>query len=251
MNSFPKSVTVVIPAFNEEGNLKRLFQFLEETFHQLGYQFPVLLVDDGSEDNTPLIVEDLKQRYDFLTVVRHPHRRGVAEVWKTALSHVKTDWIFWGQADLESDPRSDIPLLLSAWSPGVDGVAGWRQNRQDGKLFTSKIANKVCRSFLGLKIHDMNWIKLVRRDLISPELLDLTTHRYLLAALAGFGHTIIEVPTPWHTRYSGTTKFGKGRLLTSSLDFIKLLSWFIQFKVQAKIKLSVDQLIPIKVDDIH
>jgi hypothetical protein len=57
--------------------------------------------------------------------------------------------------------------------------------------------------------------------------MDVVTHRYLLAVLSGLGYHITEVPTPWFPRYSGATKFGKKRLLTSSLDFIRAFSWFM------------------------
>ncbi|WP_017316205.1 glycosyltransferase family 2 protein [Mastigocladopsis repens] len=221
-----RSITVVIPALNEEGNLKKLLLNLEETFQNLGFTLPVLLIDDGSTDSSPEILADLRQEYDFLKVIRHPQRRGVTGVWKTALEHVKTDWVFWGQADLESDPRTDLPLLVEACVPGVDGVAGWRQKRGDGKIFASKFANLSCRLLFGLKIHDMNWIKLVRRDLLSSLPVEKITHRYLLAVLAAQKYRITEVATPWHPRYSGKSKFGKRRLLTSAIDFVKLWWWF-------------------------
>lgn len=72
----------------------------------------------------------------------------------------------------------------------------------------------------------MNWIKLVRRDLLLTLPVKTITHRYLLAVLAAQGYKVTEVPTPWHPRYSGTTKFGKKRLLTSAIDFVKLWWWF-------------------------
>ncbi len=221
-----RSITLVIPALNEEGNLKILLQKIAETFQDVGFAFPVLVIDDGSTDNSPEILSHLRQKYKFLQVIRHSQRRGVTGVWKTALAHVKTDWILWGQADLESDPRTDIPLLLQACTPGVDAVAGWRQKRGDGKIFASKLANTACRLFFGLKIHDMNWIKLVRRDLLSSLPVEKITHRYLLAVLAAQGYNVTETPTPWHPRHSGKSKFGKKRLLTSALDFARLWWWF-------------------------
>ena len=220
------SITVVIPALNEEGNLERLLCSLEETFQNLGFTLPVLLIDDGSTDNSPQILTSLREKYFFLNIIRHPVRRGVTGVWKTALAHDKTDWIFWGQADLESDFRTDLPLLLEACVPGVDAVAGWRQKRRDGKSFASEVANLSCRLVFGSKIHDMNWIKIVRRDLLSNLPLEQVTHRYLLPILAAQGYHITEVPTPWHPRYSGKTKFGKKRLISAGIDFVKLWLWF-------------------------
>lgn len=224
--SLSHSVTVVIPALNEEGNLEILLLALERTFKNLGFTLPVLLIDDGSTDNSPQILSHLSEQYSFLKVIRHPQNQGVTGVWKTALANVKSDWIFWGQADLESDFQTDLPLLLEACVSGVDGVAGWRQERGDGKVFASAVANSACRLSFGLKIHDMNWIKLVRRDLLTTVPLDVVTHRYLLAVLTGWGYNIKEVPTPWHPRYSGESKFGRGRLISSAIDFSKTWWWF-------------------------
>lgn len=221
-----RSITVVIPALNEEGNLEKLLLTLAETFQNLNFTLPVLLIDDGSTDSSPKILDRLSKQYKFLKVIRHPQQRGVTAVWKTALAQITTDWIFWGQADLESDPRIDIPFLLAACVPGVDAVAGWRQKRGDGKNFASSVANLTCRLVFDLAIHDMNWIKLVRRDLVSSLPIEKITHRYLLAVLAAKGYRITEVPTPWHPRHSGKSKFGKGRFVTSGMDFVKLWWWF-------------------------
>ncbi|MBD2512142.1 glycosyltransferase family 2 protein [Nostoc muscorum FACHB-395] len=220
------SITIVIPCLNEEGNLERLLLNIEEAFKDMGFSLPVLVVDDGSTDNSYQILNKMSEKYDYLSIIRHPYRLGVTGVWKTALDYVRTDWIFWGQADLESDPRTDLPLLLKACVPGVDAVAGWRQKRGDGKILASKLANTICRLLFGLKIHDMNWIKLVRRDLLLTLPVETITHRYLLAVLAAQKYNVIEVPTPWHPRHSGTSKFGKKRLLTSAIDFVKLWWWF-------------------------
>lgn len=220
-----RSVTVVIPCFNEEGNLQRLFLSLERAFQKLEFVLPVLLIDDGSTDNSPQILLDLVERYDFLRIIRHPSRKGVTEVWRTAIANATTDWILWGQADLESDPETDIPLLLNACVPGVDAVAGQRQNRGDGKVLASKLANWVCRQAFDLEIHDMNWIKLVRREQVAKLPLRIVSHRYLLAILAGIGSKVTEVPTPWHPRHSGISKFGRKRFVTSALNFAASWIW--------------------------
>jgi glycosyltransferase involved in cell wall biosynthesis len=221
-----QSITVVIPCLNEEGNIEKLLLNLEETFDNLGFCLPVIVIDDGSTDNSYQILQQMSKKRGYLTIIRHPQRLGVTGVWKTALESVQTDWIFWGQADLESDPRTDIPLLLEACVPGVDAVAGWRQKRGDGKILASRLANTTCRLLFGLKIHDMNWIKLVRRDLLVNLPIETITHRYLLAVLAAQGYNVTETATPWHPRYSGSSKFGKKRLLTSAIDFVKLWWWF-------------------------
>lgn len=221
-----RSVTVVIPSFNEEGNLEKLFLLLERTFQKLKFELPVLLIDDGSTDSSPEVLIGLIEQYAFLRVIRHPSRRGVTEVWRTAIANAHTDWILWGQADLESNPETDIPLLLEACVSGVDAVAGQRLNRGDGKVKASKLANWACQKAFNLEIHDMNWIKLVKREQVAKLPLQIITHRYLLAILAGIGSKVIEVTTPWHPRHSGTSKFGRKRFLISAFNFVTTWLWF-------------------------
>ncbi|MEM7064804.1 MAG: glycosyltransferase family 2 protein [Cyanobacteria bacterium P01_B01_bin.77] len=238
------SVTVVIPALNEAGNLEKLFDQICLAFDALDITFPVLVVDDGSTDQSPEVLAELSKKYTFLTVVRHPQRRGVAAVWQTALVHVDTKWIFWGQADLESDPATDIPALLRAYRPGVMAISGWRQQRDDGKVQASYFANRACQQVFGLQIHDMNWIKLVRKDVLEGLPVELITHRYLLAVLAGLGHSVVEVATPWHPRFSGASKFGKKRLFTSGRDFLRVLIWFYLLRPVSQRWQSIDNLQP-------
>lgn len=220
------SVTVAIAAFNEEKNLETLLLALHQTFQQLGFSLPVLIIDDGSTDNSLITLRCLQKQYAFLQVLAHPQCQGLTAVLKTMIAYSTTDWIYLSGGDLESDIETDLPLLLESCTAGVDAVAGWRQHRQDGKGLASKMANWACRLSFGLQIHDMNWIKLIRLDLLAALPLERTTHRYLLPVLAGWGYRVIEVPTVWHSRQAGQSKFGHKRLWTSSIAFLKLWLWF-------------------------
>jgi dolichol-phosphate mannosyltransferase len=221
-----QSVTIVTAACNEKSNLKPLLLSIEKAFEDLGFTLPMLLIDDGSTDGSDLLLTELENQYDFLQVIRHPQRLGLTDCLKTSLAHTHTDWLYFTPADLESDPKIDLPLLLEGCEMGVDAVAGRRKNRQDGKNVSSAIANWICRLGFGLKIHDMNWIKLVRKDLLATLALDKVTYAYVLPVMAGLGYHIVEVSTPWHPRRSGKSKFGTKRLITSAQSFWKLWWWF-------------------------
>lgn len=82
------SVTIVIPCLNEEGNLERLLLNIEETFEKIGFSLPVLVVDDGSTDDSYKILNQMSEKCDYLSIIRHSERRGVTGVWKTALDNV-------------------------------------------------------------------------------------------------------------------------------------------------------------------
>jgi glycosyltransferase involved in cell wall biosynthesis len=220
------SVTIVTSAFNEKYNLPSLLSCIDKTFQNLGLTLPMLLIDDGSIDGGEAVIAELENQYDFLTVIRHSQRLGLTECLKTVIANTDTDWLYLTPADLESDPSTDLPILLNACESGIDVVAGWRQNRRDGKTLASTIANLTCRLSFGLKIHDMNWIKLIRRDILVNLPLERVTYAYILPVLAGLGYHIVEAPTPWHPRRFGKSKFSSERLIRSAQNFGKLWWWF-------------------------
>lgn len=220
------SISIVVAALNEAANLPAFCEAAALTFTRLGFTCPVVVINDGSTDQSPAILADLSQQYPFLRVIHHPQRRGLTEVLKTALQHTHSDWLYLTAADLESDIQTDLPQLLAACRPGVDAVAGWRQGRRDQKNLASAIANLTCRLGFGLKVHDMNWVKLVRRNLLLALPLERVTHRYILPVLAGLGYCIVEVPTVWHARRAGKSNFGHSRLFSSGREFWMLWWWF-------------------------
>jgi dolichol-phosphate mannosyltransferase len=221
-----RSVTIVIAAKNEAGNIQSLLSAIKETFEKLNFTLPVILINDGSTDNSREILEEISPSYKFLRIIHHSRSQGLTQCLQTAILQTDTDWVYMSPADLESDIRIDLPILLENCRIGVDGVAGWRQGRKDGKTFASAIANLTCRLTFGLNIHDMNWIKLVRRDILTTLPLQRVTHAYFLAVLSGLGYKIIECPTPWFYRKAGCSKFGRKRLFTAATKFISLFWWF-------------------------
>lgn len=220
------SITIVVAALNEGKNLSSFLSAVERAFQTLDFELPVLLIDDGSTDNTKEILQSLAETYPFFQVIHHARKKGLTQVLKTSLQHTQSDWLYFTGADLESDISVDLPLLILACTEDVDVVAGWRQRRGDGKKIASWIANLACLLMFGLKVHDMNWIKLVRRELLLPLPLEKVTHRFILPVISALGYKIIEVPTAWYPRKAGKSKFGKKRLISSAVEFFQLCYWF-------------------------
>ncbi len=138
-------------------------------------------------------------------------------------------------ADLESDPEEDIPKLLGKLDEGYDVVAGWRQGRKEGKVFASGIYNRVSKTLFHIDLHDMNWIKAFRREVIeSLPPLRSDWHRFILQIAAHQGFRIGEVPTTWYRRQAGQSKFGFGRIPISLLDV--LVVWFLLTFSQAPMR---------------
>lgn len=216
----PPTVSVFIPARNEEGNIAPLLEKIARAFEQRHLAGEVVMVDDGSTDATWSEMNAAAERYPFLRLYRHRKSFGLTEALRTGFRHVRGDVILFLPADLESDPEEDIPKLLDKLNEGYDVVAGWRQGRQDGKVLASTVYNAVSRRLFNVDAHDMNWIKAFRREVIDDLHLRSDWHRFILMIAADRGYKIGEVPVNFYPRTKGQTKFGIGRIPISFLDVL-------------------------------
>ncbi len=212
------SVSVVIPARNEAGNLAPLMEKIARAFDTQRLCGEVVLVDDGSSDGTGAEADALAQTYPFLRVLHHRRNRGLTDALKTGFRAVRGDRIIFLPADLESDPEEDIPKLLAKLDEGYDVVAGWRQGRRDGKIVASSVYNFISRHLFGMSAHDMNWIKAFTREVMLDLHLRSDWHRFILMIAASQGYRIGEVQVNFYPRRRGKSKFGVWRIPVSFLD---------------------------------
>lgn len=213
-------VSVLIPAYNEEGNVTPVIEKVAKAFEARDLDGEVVFVDDGSTDGTSDEAAACTARYPFVKVVSHRRNLGLTEALRTGFRHVSGDVILLLPGDLESDPEEDIPKLLDKMAEGYDVVAGWRQGRRDGKIVTSKIYNFVSRLLFNVQAHDMNWVKAFRREVIEGLYLRSDWHRFILMIAASQGYKIGEVPTNWYPRRHGKSKYGLARIPVSFLDVL-------------------------------
>jgi glycosyltransferase involved in cell wall biosynthesis len=141
---------------------------------------------------------------------------------RTGFRLCRGDIVVFLPADLESDPEEYLPKLLAKMNEWYDVVAGWRQGRRDGKVFASAIANTVSRRLFGLNVHDLNWIKAFRREVVEDIRLRSDWHRFILILAAAQGYKIGEVPVNFYPRQKGKSHYGLGRLPISFLDVLVL-----------------------------
>jgi glycosyltransferase involved in cell wall biosynthesis len=213
-------VSVLIPAYNEQGNVTLVIDKVARAFGARDIEGEVLLVDDGSTDGTGHEAAACAARYPFVKVVSHRRNLGLTEAIRTGFRHVSGDVIILLPGDLESDPEEDIPKLLDKLAEGYDVVAGWRQGRHEGKIVASKIYNFVSRLLFNVQAHDMNWIKALRREVIEELYLRSDWHRFILMIAASQGYKIGEVPTNYYPRRQGKSKYGLWRIPVSFLDVL-------------------------------
>jgi glycosyltransferase involved in cell wall biosynthesis len=219
MSNHP-AISVFLPARNEAGNIAPLFEKIARAFTELNVAGEIVFVDDGSTDATWDEANACAARYPFARLFRHRKSLGLTEAMRAGFPRCRGDIVIFLPTDLESDPEEDIPKLFAKINEGFDVVAGWRQGRRDGKVFASTIANVVSRRVFGLTVHDMNWIKAFRREVVETIRLRSDWHRYILILAAAQGYSIGEVKVNYYPRQKGKSHYGFGRLPVSFLDVL-------------------------------
>lgn len=216
-------LSVVVPAYNEAGNVEEVVEAVAQAFAALGVEGELVLVDDGSTDGTAEEAAAAAARHPFVRVLTHRRNLGLTEALETGFRAARGEVVMLLPADMESDPREDIPKLLAKLEEGYDVVAGWRQGRRDGKVIASRIYNAVSRWLFQVQAHDMNWIKAFRREAVE-DLLPLRSdwHRFVLMIAASKGYRVGEVQVNYYPRRRGKSKFGFLRIPISFLDVLVL-----------------------------
>ncbi|MBN1478610.1 glycosyltransferase family 2 protein [Candidatus Sumerlaeota bacterium] len=217
-------ISVYVPALNEEGTIAELAERIATGCSAVDATFEIVFVDDGSTDSTLQRMRDVAAQWpDQVQILHHRTPLGLTETMIDAFRCVRGDVIIWIPADLESDPGEDIPRLIGKMrGDDLDVVCGWRQGRADGKSLFSWIYNAVSRRLFSVSAHDMNWIKAFRRECLRDLELRSDWHRFLVMIWAERGFKIGEVPTTWHPRRSGRSKFGLWRIPVSFFDVLAL-----------------------------
>ena len=218
------SISVVVPARNEEATIAQVVQRSFQAFAELGRAGEVLVVNDGSRDRTGAILTELQSQHPTLRVFTHRRSQGMTAGLQKMFNASRGEIVILIPADMESDPLLDVPTLVRHMEAhDLDVVAGWRQGRKDGKVFASAIYNLVMRNLAGVPVHDGNWIKAMRREMIEnlPPLRS-DWHRFLLMIAVHQGFRLGEVQTGYKPRAAGSSKFGWERIPKSFLDILVL-----------------------------
>src|SRR5215211_2793522 len=218
-------LSVVAPLYNESENVAPLVSWILEALAGYPASFEIILVDDGSRDDTwDRIVE---------AAASHPQVHGLrlgANVGQTAammagFDHARGSVIVSLDGDLQNDPR-DIPALVNKLDEGYDLVCGWRQQRQDKLLLRkvpSWVANRLIRRLTGVPITDNGCsLKAYRRDLLRRIPLYAEQHRFIPALSASVGARITEMPVRHHARRFGESKYGISRTVKVLVDLLTL-----------------------------
>ena len=214
-------ISVVVPLMNEEDNVKYLIEEIEKALKD--YDYELILVDDGSTDNT--VNEIKKYMNDKTKLVLLNRNYGQTSAMAAGIEVASGDVIVTIDGDLQNDPR-DIPMMIEKLKEGYDVVAGIRAKRQDEpfRKFLSKIANKIIRKVTGVNITDYGCtLKVFKKDVAKNLGLYGELHRFIPILASMYGAKITEVPVRHHERKYGQSKYGFNRTFKVISDLMYLV----------------------------
>jgi glycosyltransferase involved in cell wall biosynthesis len=216
-------VSVLVPAKDEAGNLPLFMQEAAAAFAESSVRFEVIVIDDGSEDDSWAVLQQLATQYSFLRLARHRVRRGIADALRTGYLKARGDVLVFYPADLQFKPE-DIPRLAAPiLADESDMVTGFKQGEYE-KKFVSRIYNGLSRALFHVPVKDLNSVKAYRREIMDALPIRPDWHRYMIVIAAAHGFTVSEIPVPLYPRHSGKSKFGIGRIPVGVLDMLSV--WF-------------------------
>ncbi len=223
--SGPVDLSVVAPLYNESQNVAPLVEWILGALAEYPGRFEIILVDDGSRDDTWEQVAAESAREPRVKGIALARNVGQTAAMMAGFDHAQGGVVVSLDGDLQNDPR-DIPALINKLEEGYDLVCGWREKRQDKFLLRkvpSWVANRIIRRLTGVQITDNGCsLKAYRRDLLDRISLYAEQHRFIPALSASVGARITEMPVRHHARRFGESKYGISRTVKVLVDLLTL-----------------------------
>lgn len=216
------SLVAVLPAYNEAENLPEVVTELAGVLAEQLERWSIIVVDDGSTDDTPATLRRLRDEIPELRWIRLPRNSGKSQALRAAFQQVDADLVLLMDADGQDDPH-DLPKLLAGIEAGAQMVTGRRVERQDRavKRTTSRLYNGVTARLTGVSGSDFNsGFKLMRVEVVRTVEIYGELHRYIPVLAAWSGFVVTETPVNNRPRLHGHTKFGRNRFWRGLLDLI-------------------------------
>jgi glycosyltransferase involved in cell wall biosynthesis len=216
-------LSVLVPMYNEEGNVPLLCERLFPVLEGLAITYEVIAVNDGSTDSSMNELSEQVARHANLRIINLRRNFGQTAALMAGIDHARGEIVVTIDADLQNDP-ADIPTLLRKIDEGYDVVSGWRKDRKDAPLrrnLVSRIANRLISWISGVALADYGCtLKAYRRDILQGFRLYGEMHRFIPIYASWMGARIAEVPVQHHVRSIGKSKYGLERIFKVLLDLI-------------------------------
>jgi len=223
-------ISLVIPLLNEAESLPELHAWITDVMRQNNFSYEIIFLDDGSTDNSWVIISDLAQKDPHVKGVKFKRNYGKSQALHAGFKLAKGDVVITMDADLQDNPEEIPELYQMITEQNFDLVSGWKKVRHDSKIkknMPSKVFNWAARKVSGIYLHDFNCgLKAYKNQVVKDVNVYGEMHRYIpfLAKNEGYTH-IGEKVVKHQARKYGETKFGSGRFIKGVLDLITL--WFL------------------------
>ncbi len=219
----PVEVSILVPAKDEAENLPEFIRLCAAALGSTPYSCEVVVVNDGSQDDTGRVLEGLAAEHPFVRLVTHRRQRGIADALRSAADAAQGRIFVFYPADLQFLPEQ-IPSLVEPIRAGqADIVTGIKQGNYQRAL-VSGIYNRLSRWLFGVRVTDLNAVKAYRREVMDAVPVRPDWHRYMVVIAAADGFRITERPVTLYPRRAGKSKFGIGRIPVGALDLLSV--WF-------------------------
>jgi glycosyltransferase involved in cell wall biosynthesis len=215
-------ISVVIPLYNEAENIKPLINSIFPVLRNLGLEYEVILVNDGSTDGTQSRLKEFALPASKTKVVNLKRNYGQTAAIMAGIHFARGQVIVTMDGDLQNDP-ADIPLFLAKLNEGYDVVSGWRKHRRDAlsRTLLSKAANVLISLVSGVRLHDYGCtLKAYRREVIENVHLYGEMHRFIPIYASWEGGRVAEIVVTHHPRTHGKSKYGLNRIFKVVLDLL-------------------------------
>ena len=218
-------ISVFLPVFNEEPNLRPLHAKMREALMQLGKTAEVIYVDDGSSDGSLKVLREIAAGDARVRVVALRRNYGQTAAMAAGIDAAQGEVLIPMDADMQNDP-ADITRLLEKLDEGYDVVSGWRKNRQDkmmSRKIPSMIANRIISKVGGVPLHDYGCsLKAYRADVLKDVKLYGEMHRFIPIYASWAGARVTEIPVEHHARTMGQSKYGISRTVKVIFDMMTI-----------------------------
>ncbi|MEZ0328241.1 MAG: glycosyltransferase family 2 protein [Dissulfuribacterales bacterium] len=219
-------ISIVVPVFNEAANLEALVSRIVAAMRPMGRPFELIIVDDGSTDESRVLLTTMAKSIPELTAILLRRNFGQSAAMTAGFEYATGEIVVSMDGDLQNDPK-DISRLVAVIEEGYDLVSGWRKDRKDpfiSRRFPSIIANYLIGMATGVKLHDYGCsLKAYRSEVAKNLLLYGELHRFIPVLANFYGVRIAEEVVHHHPRTHGKSKYGIGRTYRVILDLLLML----------------------------
>jgi len=221
-----KELSIVIPVYNESGNLEELHNRLLHVLEELNKDYEIIFINDGSQDDSLDVLKNIQKNNERIVIINFRRNFGQTAAFAAGFDHASGDIIVTMDSDLENSPE-DIPKLLTRIEEGYDLVSGWRINRKDNyllRILPSKIANYIISFICGIKLHDYGCsLKAYRSEILQNIKLYGEMHRFIPALASIMGISAVEIPVEHVKRTKGKSNYNILRFVKVILDLILIM----------------------------